>query len=72
MNGTDGFVVAPSNMGRKPYTNETVKQYEVNARDANGVKLNPDGTVGVPLSKDTGNVLELRNDGFVLWCDTDR
>lgn len=64
MNGTDVFVVAPSNMGKGLAYNESVKQYEVNAQDANGVKLNPDGTVGVALSKDTGNVLELRDDGL--------
>ena len=64
MNGTDVFVVAPSNMGKGLAYNETVKQYEVNAQDANGVKLNPDGTVGVALSKDGGNLLELRKDGI--------
>lgn len=63
-NGTDIFVVTPSNMGKGLAYNETVKQYEVNARDANGVKLNPDGTVGVSLSKDGGNLLELRKDGL--------
>lgn len=62
--GTDIFVVTPSNMGKGLAYNESVKQYEVNARDANGVKVNPDGTVGVSLSKDAGNVLELRNDGL--------
>lgn len=63
-NGTDIFVVTPSNMGKGLAYNETVKQYEVNAKDANGVKLNPDGTVGVSLSKDGGNLLELRSDGL--------
>lgn len=64
VNAPDVHVVATSNMGKGLAYNETAKQYEVNAQDANGVKLNPDGTVGVALSKDAGNVLELRRDGL--------
>lgn len=63
-NGTDIFVVTPGNMGKGLAYNETNKQYEVNAKDANGVKVNSDGTVGVSLSKDGGNLLELRSDGL--------
>ncbi len=52
MNGTDVFVVAPSIWVRLAY-NETVKNStEINAQElANGVKPNPDGTVGVSLSE---------------------
>lgn len=66
MNGTDVFVVAPSNMGKGLAYNESVKQYEVNAQDANGVKLNPDGTVGVAVSPDGGNQIELRDNGLYV------
>lgn len=62
--GTDVNVVAPSNMGKGLVYSETAKQYEVDARDANGVKLNPDGSVGVALSPDEGNLLELRTNGL--------
>lgn len=64
VNAPDVHVVAPSNMGKGLVYNETVKQYEVDARDANGVKLNPDGSVGVALSPDAGNQLELRENGL--------
>lgn len=63
-NAPDVHVVAPSNMGKGLVYDETTKQYEVDAREANGVKLNPDGTVGVALSPDAGNLLELRTNGL--------
>ncbi len=56
----DVFVVAPSNMGKGLAYNETVKQYEVNARDANSVNLIPDRRCWCSLSKDAGNAVGLR------------
>ena len=64
MNAPDVHVVAPSNMGKGLVYSEAEKKYEVDARNANGVKLNPDGSVGVALSPDAGNQLELRNNGL--------
>lgn len=37
--------------------------FVVDAKEALGVKTNPDGSVGLSLSKDKGNLLELRKDG---------
>ena len=63
---TDVKVVAPMNMGKGLVWNETTKQYDVSAKDSNGVKVNPDGSVGLALSPDAGNQIELRHNGIYL------
>lgn len=63
---TDVKVVAPMNMGKGLVWNETTKQYDVSAKDSNGVKVNPDGSVGLALSPDAGNQIELRSNGIYL------
>ena len=59
-------VVTPDNMGKGLVWNETTKQYDVSAKDSNGVKVNPDGSVGLALSPDAGNQIELRPNGIYL------
>ncbi|MGX2956428.1 hypothetical protein ACWIYZ_04970 [Ursidibacter arcticus] len=56
-------VVAPMNMGKGLGWNTELKQYEINVNKGNGIVLNPDGTVGLQLSPDAGNQLELRPNG---------
>ena len=70
--GNNGSVVGvtgvhPDNMGKGIVWNEQTKQYDVSAKDSNGVKVNPDGSVGLALSPDAGNLLELRSNGVGLW-----
>ena len=45
-------VVTPDNMGKGLVWNAATKQYYVSAKDSNGVKVNPDGSVGLALSQD--------------------
>lgn len=57
-------VVTPDNMGKGLTYNTQTNQYDVSVRDSNGVKVNPDGSVGLALSPDAGNQIELRNNGI--------
>ena len=59
-------VVTPDNMGKGLVWNGATKQYYVSAKDSNGVKVNPDGSVGLALSPDAGNQIELRPNGIYL------
>ncbi len=72
MNGTDVFVVAHLIWVKGLAYNETVNNCEVNARDsANGVNLiRLKALLVFSLSKDAGNVLELRNDGLYYGAMT--
>lgn len=56
-------VVIPDNMGKGHSWNSTTNQYDIDVRDANGVKLNPDGSVGLAVSTDAGNLIQLRDNG---------
>lgn len=51
-------------LGKGLVFNPKTNKWEVNAKDANGVSVNPDGSVGVKLSSAAGNALELRPDGL--------
>lgn len=59
-------VVTPDNMGKGLAYNSQTNQYDVSVKDSNGVKVNPDGSVGLALSPDAGNQIELRDNGIYL------
>lgn len=60
---TDVKVVAPINMGQGLKYNSTSKQYDVNTNTAKGTHIT-DNEVGITLSKDPNNKLELRANGL--------
>lgn len=57
-------VVVPDNMGKGHIWNAQTNKYDIDVREANGVKLNPDGSVGLAVSPDKGNMIELRDNGI--------
>lgn len=61
VNAPDVHVVAPSNMGKGLAYNETTKQYDVTISKSLQIV---DNEVGVKVSPDAGNLLELRENGI--------
>lgn len=67
VNVPDVHVVTPSNMGKGLIWTDATKTYDVNVGQTSGLVMNENGEVGVKLSPDAGNLLELRSNGIGYW-----
>lgn len=67
VNAQDVHVVTPSNMGKGLIWTDGTKTYDVNVGATGGLVMNENGEVGVMLSPDAGNLLELRSNGIGYW-----
>ena len=67
VNAPDVHVVTPSNMGKGLIWTDATKTYDVNVGPTSGLVMNENGEVGVKLSPDAGNLLELRSNGIGYW-----
>ena len=67
VNAQDVHVVTPSNMGKGLIWTDSTKTYDVNVGANSGLIMNENGEVGVKLSPDAGNLLELRSNGIGYW-----
>lgn len=67
VNAQDVHVVTPSNMGKGLIWTDGTKTYDVNVGATGGLVMNENGEVGVKLSPDASNLLELRSNGIGYW-----
>lgn len=59
--------VTPDNIGKGLVWNAQTKQYDVNVADSHSLTVNEHNIIGLRLSPDEGNLLEIRDNGVGLW-----